>query len=380
MHQAMFHRCAFAQECVYEFHCRSDEDLTPYIPALREELQHLCTLRYTQHELTHFKSKPWFKPDYVQFLKHFQLDYTTLSIHSETVDEQHVLRLSAKGSAVDETMFEIHVMSILSEIRNRTLYPDVTFEDVRKKLFDKIAYLKSAQKEHGLENFFFADFGTRRRLSFETQRTVNTQLARKLPEMFIGTSNFHLANELGITPIGTQAHEWFQLFQQSHYQLGDSIAGALEEWVQEYRGNLGIALTDIVTMDAFTESFDLFFAKIYDGLRHDSGCPFTWGEKAIDMYEKLGVDPSTKTLVFSDGLNMELCVKLWLRFHKYIKISFGVGTHLTNDVDGVTPLNMVMKLLSVNGKPTAKISDSPGKTLCKDQAFIAYLRSVYHVK
>lgn len=381
MQQGMLHRCHYASHCTYEFHCRTDEDLTPYIPRLKEELQKLCNLQFMQSEIRKLKEKPWFKENYIEFLKNFRLDYNTLYIRSEKEDGRNVLRVTATGSAVNETLFEIHVMSILSEIRNQSLYPDVKFEDIRKPLFEKIKFLKSKQKEHnGMEGFFFADFGTRRRFSYEAQFVVNDQLKRSVPDMYIGTSNVHIAHELGVTAIGTQAHEWFQLFQQSpNNHVKDSISAALEAWVQEYRGELGYALTDIITMDAFVRDFDKFFGKLYDGLRHDSGCPFEWGEKAIKMYVDLGIDPKTKTLIFSDGLDMELSVRLWEHFHKYIKVSFGIGTNLTNDIEGVKPINMVMKLLTVNGEPTAKISDAPGKTLCKDKNFIDYLYHVFKV-
>jgi nicotinate phosphoribosyltransferase len=379
MQQAMMHRCSYAIDCEYEFHCRSDEDLTPYIADIKKELEKLCELGFMRSELEKFRLKPWMKNDYIEFLKNFRLDYNSLYIRGEVVDGKNILRVTAKGSAVSETLFEIHVMSIISEVRNRAKYPDVRPEDVRKKLFEKIKFLKSKKKEIGLEGFKFADFGTRRRFSYNTQFIVNEQLRSTLPDMYIGTSNVHIANELGVAAIGTQAHEWFQLFQQSQYHLKDSITAALENWVQEYRGELGYALTDIITMDAFIANFDKFFGKLYDGLRHDSGCPFEWGEKAIKMYESLGIDPKTKTLIFSDGLNMELSVKLWQHFHKYINVSFGIGTNLTNDIEGVTPLNMVMKLLKVNGEPTAKISDSPGKTLCKDETFVNYLKHVFKV-
>lgn len=380
MQQAMMHRCTYAIDCEYEFHCRTEEDLTPYIPRIKEELEKLCELGFMRSEIENFRKKPWMKNDYLEFLKNFRLDYSTLYIRSEKEENGlNKLRITARGSAVNETLFEIHVMSIVSEVRNQALYPDVRFEDIRKRLYEKINFLKSKKKELGLEGFKFADFGTRRRFSYNTQLVVNDQLMRTLPDMYIGTSNVHISNELGVPAIGTQAHEWFQLFQQGNYKLKDSIFGALENWVQEYRGELGYALTDIITMDAFVANFDKFFGKLYDGLRHDSGCPFEWGEKAIRMYTNLGIDPKTKTLIFSDGLNMELCVKLWQHFHKYINVSFGVGTNLTNDIEGVKPLNMVMKLLTVNGEPTAKISDSPGKTLCKDEEFIGYLKKVFDV-
>jgi nicotinate phosphoribosyltransferase len=161
-------------------------------------------------------------------------------------------------------------------------------------------------------------------------------------------------------------------------RLRDHQKAALEDWVQEYRGDLGIALTDVVGMDAFLADFDLYFAKLFDGLRHDSGDPVVWGEKALDHYARLRIDPHTKRLVFSDSLDVPRALDLYRRFADRTQLGFGIGTHLSNDV-GLTPLNIVMKLTRCNDQPVAKLSDSPGKTLCKDETFLAYLRQVFGV-
>ncbi len=379
MQQCFLNQAQFAQDCVYKYKLRADEDLTPYIPQIKEELEHACKLLMTQAEIMHLQNMGWFSSGYIQFLRHFKLDFSTLQIYASIENGKNILNIEARGSAVDETHFEIIVMAIVSEVRNRALHPELTFQDVRKPLFDKIKMIKSAKKEFGLEGFSLADFGTRRRLSFLTQHTVVNQLTTEIPEFFVGTSNVYLAREHKVKAIGTQAHEIYQVFQQGNCKLKDSIKAAMEAWVTEFRGKLGYALTDIITFDAFLRDFDHFFAKLYDGLRHDSGCPFEWGEKAIRHYETLGIDPKTKVLIFSDGLNIQLCIKLWQHFHKYINVSFGVGTHLTNDVEGVKPLNQVMKLISVHGEPTAKISDSPGKTLCESPSFVAYLKETFKV-
>ena len=168
-----------------------------------------------------------------------------------------------------------------------------------------------------------------------------------------------------------------QSFQSFGVRLRDFQKAALEDWVQEYRGDLGIALTDVVGMDAFLADFDLYFAKLFDGLRHDSGDPVEWGEKALAHYAALRIDANTKRLVFSDGLDLDKAFALYQHFADRIMTGFGIGTNLTNDV-GLTPLNIVMKLVRCNGQSVAKLSDSPGKTLCKDETFLAYLRQVFH--
>jgi nicotinate phosphoribosyltransferase len=203
-------------------------------------------------------------------------------------------------------------------------------------------------------------------------------VARELPQFFRGTSNVLLARDLGLVPMGTMGHEYLQTFQATGVRLRDFQRAALEEWVQEYRGDLGVALTDTVGMDAFLRDFDLYFAKLFDGLRHDSGDPIAWGEKALAHYAALRIDASTKRFVFSDSLDVPKALALYRHFGDRVQMGFGIGTNLTNDV-GQEPLNIVMKLTEVNGQPVAKLSDSPGKTLATDETFLAYLRQVFEV-
>jgi len=180
-------------------------------------------------------------------------------------------------------------------------------------------------------------------------------------------------------PIGTMAHEYLQSYQATGVRLRDHQKAALEDWVQEYRGDLGVALTDVVGMDAFLADFDLYFVKLFDGLRHDSGDPYVWGEKALAHYAKLRIDAHTKRLVFSDGLDVPAALALYRHFADRTQLGFGIGTNLSNDM-GLTPLHIVMKLTRCNGQPVAKLSDSPGKTMCDDQTFLAYLRQVFSIK
>ena len=202
-------------------------------------------------------------------------------------------------------------------------------------------------------------------------------LGREVPQYFKGSSNVYLAKKYGLTPIGTMAHEYLQAYQSFGVRLRDFQKAALEDWVQEYRGDLGIALTDVVGMDAFLADFDLYFAKLFDGLRHDSGDPIVWGEKALAHYAKLRIDAMTKRLVFSDALDIPSAFALYRHFADRVMTGFGIGTNLSNDT-GIATLNIVMKLMSCNGQPVAKLSDSAGKTLCADETFLAYLRQVFH--
>ncbi|HFK8403682.1 TPA: nicotinate phosphoribosyltransferase, partial [Salmonella enterica] len=219
------------------------------------------------------------------------------------------------------------------------------------------------------------DFGTRRRFSREVQQAIVKRLQQE--SWFVGTSNYDLARRLALTPMGTQAHEWFQAHQQISPDLATSQRAALAAWLNEYPDQLGIALTDCITMDAFLRDFGIEFASRYQGLRHDSGDPVAWGEKAIAHYEKLGIDPLTKTLVFSDNLDLPKAVELYRHFASRVQLSFGIGTRLTCDIPQVKPLNIVIKLVECNGKPVAKLSDSPGKTICHDKAFVCALRKAF---
>jgi nicotinate phosphoribosyltransferase len=242
------------------------------------------------------------------------------------------------------------------------------------------ALARQATLRHPFELF---DFGLRRRYSGAWQREVVQTFATQTPQWFKGTSNVLLARDLNLVPIGTMAHEYLQTYQALGVRLRDFQKAALEDWVQEYRGDLGIALTDTVGMDAFLADFDLYFAKLFDGLRHDSGDPVAWGEKALAHYTRLRIDAHTKRLVFSDGLDLERALMLYRHFGDRTQLGFGIGTNLTNDMGDapeMRPLNIVMKLVRANGQPVAKLSDTPGKTLCDDETYLAYLRQVFNVK
>ncbi len=205
-------------------------------------------------------------------------------------------------------------------------------------------------------------------------RTLKEHIGPK----FVGTSNVRLALEHGLTPLGTMAHEYLQACQAVGPRLRDSQVFAFNTWAREYRGDLGIALSDVCGMDAFLRDFDLFFCKLFDGVRHDSGDPFEWGEKLIAHYQKMRIDPRSKTMVFSDSLNVPLAVRLFEYFKGRSQTAFGIGTNLTNDI-GSEALQIVIKMTRCNGQPVAKISDEPSKAMDYDPSYVAYLREVFQV-
>jgi nicotinate phosphoribosyltransferase len=370
MWQALLHRHPNT-DAEYTFVCRSRpaRPLGHLVDAVSEQLDHLCTLRFVPSELDYLSSLRFIKRDFVDFLRifHFQRDFVEVRAEGEQ------LRITARGPQVHVMGYEIFVLAIVSELYfNGT----AALEEGRLLLKAKIELLLGSRETRRRHPFEFFDFGLRRRFSAAWQREVVETLATRAPQYFKGTSNVLLAKELGLNPIGTMAHEYLQTYQAQGVQLRRSQCAALEDWVQEYRGDLGIALTDVVGMDAFLRDFDLYFAKLFDGLRHDSGDPVVWGEKALSHYRTLGIDAHTKRLVFSDGLTLARALDLHVHFADRVQVGFGIGTHLTNDV-GLEPLNIVMKLTRCNGQPVAKLSDSPGKTLCDDETFLAYLRQVF---
>lgn len=366
---------------VYHFRCRNLEDtvypLTDILPELDEQLDHLCTLKFKDDELQYLRSFRFIKSDFVDYLELFQLKRRFIKTG---IDEEGRLDIWVEGPMVQAMMFEIFVLAIVNELYFRRIRSDAVLTEGERRLQAKLALLKqySSQQHPNDPPFLVSDFGTRRRYSFEWQKHVVEEFHQATPDIFRGTSNVLLAKELGITPIGTMAHEFLQAFQALDVRLRDFQKAALEMWVQEYRGDLGIALTDVVGMDAFLRDFDLYFAKLFDGLRHDSGDPYEWGDKAYTHYRHLKIDTQTKMLTFSDGLNLEKAWQLHQYFKDRFKVSFGIGTNLTNDM-GQTPLNIVLKLVECNGQSVAKISDSPGKTMTDNDTFLAYLRQVFEI-
>ncbi|MCM5680602.1 nicotinate phosphoribosyltransferase [Schlegelella sp. S2-27] len=376
MWQTMLHRHPQTQ-AEYSFVCRnrSEYPLAELLPQVNEQLDHLCSLSFQADELAYLRNLRFIKSDFVDFLRifRFQREFIRASVDGET------LHIVAQGPQVHVMAFEIHVLAIVNELYFQRFDAAAALRVGREKLAGKIDALHRFEQEPARRHpFEFFDFGVRRRYSGAWQREVVETMKREVPQFFKGTSNVLLAKELGLVPIGTMAHEYLQTYQALGVRLRDHQKAALEDWVQEYRGDLGVALTDVVGMDAFLADFDLYFAKLFDGLRHDSGDPVVWGEKALDHYAKLRIDPHTKRMVFSDGLDMERAFMLYRHFADRTQLGFGIGTSLSNDV-GLTPLNIVMKLTHCNGQPVAKLSDSPGKTLCDDETFLAYLRQVFNV-
>ncbi|MEQ5254138.1 nicotinate phosphoribosyltransferase [Providencia rettgeri] len=374
MQQAVFHRY-HQVPVVAEFRCRSSEILGAYTNEIRQQIQLMANLSLSDNELNFLRRLPFFQEDYLTWLKSFRFNPEQVVV-STTDEGQLAIRISGPWREV--IMWEVPLLALVSEIiqkdRHPNIHPDDAVQQLKKLL--NVFYQQADEHQLDLSNFKLMDFGTRRRFSYDVQSAIVSMLKQEFPYL-VGTSNYKLAHELGLAPVGTQAHEWFQAHQQISPELANSQREALQSWLDEYPNHLGVALTDCITMDAFLRDFDANFANRYQGLRHDSGDPIEWGEKAIAHYQKLGIDPMSKTLVFSDSLDLQKALELYRYFHQRINLVFGIGTRLTCNIPNVTPLNIVIKLVECNGKPVAKLSDSPGKTICEDDEFVNQLRKAF---
>lgn len=371
MMQAVLHRFPGAH-VAYRFQCRTDGvDLRPLAGRIREAIAALEELSFGEEELCYLAGLRFIKSDFIEFLRLFRLQSRYVDVRTDTGE----LEIEVRGPWLHTIAFEVPVLAIVNQLFFAPHDGEATRAEGERRLEAKIRRVTG----HGDgEGFRFADFGTRRRFSANWQRHVVRRFAEALPGHFVGTSNLMLAREFGVTPIGTMAHEFLQAAQALGPRLVDSQRFALDAWAQEYRGDLGIALSDVVGVDAFLRDFDLYFSKLFDGVRQDSGDPYEWTEKVLAHYRAMRIDPRTKQLVYSDGLSVERALGIYDRYRDRSRLSFGIGTNLTNDL-GPRPINIVLKMVECNGQPVAKISDSPGKTICRDATYLAYLRQVFRL-
>jgi nicotinate phosphoribosyltransferase len=374
MMQVVLHQYPAAQ-VEYRFKCRNPGiDLVPYIDEIRSELTALCQLRFTAEELAYLRMWRFIKSDFVDFLGLFQLNDKYVEIVPSSADNGEI-EIRINGPWLHTILFEVPLLAIVNEVYFRHTSEGLDLDEGRRRLRDKIALLRDTP-DYG--SCRIADYGTRRRYSRAWQEEVVTTLRDELGAQLAGTSNVWLARKLGLTPLGTLAHEYLQAHQALGPRLRDSQVAALEAWAKEYRGDLGIALSDVYGLDAFLRDFDMYFCKLFDGTRHDSGDPFEWGEKVLAHYQANRVDPRGKVLVFSDGLDIPKVMRLYAHFRERCLLAFGVGTNLTNDV-GPTPLQIVIKMIRCNDQPVAKLSDTPSKNMCEDERYLAYLRQVFEI-
>lgn len=367
MNQVIFHKHTDAIG-EYHFKCRnSDVQFTKeMLDEINAQIDHLCTLTFTDGELNYLRSIRFMKEDYIEFLRLWRpiRDYVNVNLKANGE-----LSCVVKGPMFSAMQFEIYLLEIINEVYFRFQYQYNKLKDsAEQKLKQKVNDFKS-----GKYTFKFAEFGCRRRLSREWEDVVVRTLAHGTDNC-VGTSNVYLAYKYGIKPIGTYAHEYVQMYQgYPNIPLAYTNYYAMKDWFDEYQGDNGTALTDTLTTDLFLLDFNYLQTHCYDGVRHDSGDPIEWGEKMIKHYQKFGIDPMTKTLLFSDSLNFDKAQEIYEHFKDRVKVSFGIGTFCSNDTS-VKPLNIVIKLQYVNGRPVAKLSDTPGKAMCSDEDYLEHLK------
>lgn len=367
MNMVMFHKHTNLNG-IYIFKCRNENIVftSEMVEEINAQIDHLCTLRFTGEELNYLNSLRFMKSDYIEFLRlwHPLRDY--VKCHA---DGKGGLFLEVTGPLFSAMQFEIYLLEIINEVYFRMQY---NYLDLVESAKEKLE-LKLKGFEEGKYNFNFAEFGCRRRLSREWQDYVLSKLLTT--GHCVGTSNVYLAMKYKVKPIGTYAHEYVQMYQGiPGVTLAYTNKMAMEEWFDEFQGDNGTALTDTLGTDLFLKDFNKLQAMCYTGVRHDSGDPIEWGNKIIDHYIKLGIDPKTKTLLFSDSLNFDKAQEIYDYFKDKINVSFGIGTYLSNDTN-VDALNIVIKLQYVNGHPVAKISDTPGKAMCQNPLYLKYLKN-----
>jgi len=371
MMQVVLHHFPGAQ-VEYRFRCRTEGvDLRPHLDAIREELAMLPSLRFAEAELAYLRGLRFMKSDFVDFLALFHFNEKYLRVEQDPLATGGI-DITIRGPWLHTILYEIPVLAIVSELYFRRTQPKPDYAEGRRRLKAKIEMIRKVADT----DFKISDFGTRRRFSRDWQEEVLQTLKREVPERLAGTSNVWFAMRNNLSPHGTMAHEYMQACQALGPRLRDSQIFAFDKWAQEYRGDLGIALSDTYGLDAFLRDFDMYFCKLFDGARHDSGDPIEWGEKIIAHYKRNRVDPRTKQLIFSDQLDFPRAIEIAKTFGGRAITSFGIGTNLTNDL-GYEPINIVIKMTECNGQPVAKVSDAPGKTVSNDPGYLAYLRQVF---
>ena len=374
----------------WAFRCRNKNvRFTPeMVREIKEQLDHYCTLRFTKEELDWLRDHlPWLSEDFIADLRQWKpwRDEILVNDASNIVDPDYDcgLTIEARGRWVDTSMYEIPILAIVNEVYFAFTYgKDVLLEHMKKNTDRKIKSLVAGELRIGT----FSEFGLRRRYSAKFQDWLIRKLKESNPflpgSFFVGTSNVFLAKKYGVKPVGTMAHEMIQGMQGHHeYNPAYSNLLVMKAWEKEFGVDNGIFLTDCITTDCFLRDFNKRFATLFSGVRHDSGDPYDWGEKMLAHYRKLGIDPSTKTLLFSDSLDFNKANAICTHFSNRTNVAFGIGTFLANDPSGlviagkkVEPLNIVFKMVESNGSPVCKISDAAGKCMCRDTEYVDYLR------
>lgn len=381
MMQAIFHNYSDV-EVEYKFKNRDTDMQMPDALSIIMAIQEWDNLSFSNDEINYLRNIRFFKPGFIAYLSRFKFNSSYI-VECKNIGNDLSIRI--KGPWLETILYEVPILSLISSMIFKRQY----LEGIKcNKISGEFAKFTDEKYQELLKyngsGFKFTDFGTRRRSSFDYHEfmiSIFSNSIKLAKGTFIGTSNVLLAKRYGVKCIGTMAHEWLQAHQALGVRLQDSQKQALEVWVKEYRGDLGIALTDVISMDAFLSDFDLYFAKLFDGCRHDSSDPYIWCEKLIRHYEKLGINPKTKMAIFSDSLDFNKAIDLHNTFNKFINVSAGIGTFLTYlNIENVTrPPKIVMKMVKCNGQDVAKLSDDLGKGMCENIEYEKSLKNAFNI-
>lgn len=376
MGQAIYHLFP-SYTTTWTFKCRNTDVYftDEMVDEIKAQIKAYCDLRFTEEELCYLSSIKWLQQSYVDFLRLWRPNFDDFEISD---DAPCGLSIETKGTWLNTSMYEIPTLAIVNEVFFRMNYDyDKLYKSFKEKLSEKKKWLT--------ENTFtignFSEFGLRRRLSAEAQDLAVMELSelngnnKEIGSVCVGTSNVYLAKKHGLVPVGTMAHEWIMCVGQGNHKHNPAYSNwyALDAWVREYGVLNGIALTDTLSTECFLRDFQLTYATLFSGVRQDSGDPIEWGNRMIEHYKSLGIDPKTKTLLFSDNLDFVRADKIYNTFKDKSRVAFGIGTYIANDTD-VEPLNIVMKVTDCNGMDVAKISDTDGKGMCKNPDYVHYLK------
>ncbi len=359
-------------EVEYAFKNRDGTDLRPFIPRIKEKVRELHGLAPSAAEIQKLRETGFLADAFLEALAQFRIS----ADHVEIGERDGRFDLRIRGPWYQTIDLEVPVLQIVNEAYFESLdTPEVRAEGERR-LDEKMARMRAVAREasetEGAFPFRIIEMGTRRAFSPNWHGRVLERLADGLPDVLLGTSNLAWGEKLGLKLYGTFSHQG-PMAMQTQVPIQRSQKAWFELWDDVYRGKLGIALSDTLGTPAFLRDFDLSIAKRFDGARQDSGDPFAWGETFIAHLESMGIDPKTKTAVFSDSLDDAKAADLWRRFGKRVRPQFGIGTYFSNDL-GPKPLSNVIKLVRVGGYPVCKLGDDPAKAQADDAEYLRYVR------
>jgi nicotinate phosphoribosyltransferase len=369
-------------EAIYAYKCRDkDVNLRPIYDDFCEQIEMMSDVILSKDEEKWLFENTKVTQNYLKnFLVKFR--FNPKQVHIKKISENPGIEIRPKGRLCETSLWEMPLMYILSELYFKNLYGDSfqnnIFNTAKIDLIQKIDKLKQTLLEEQISNFFFSEFGTRRRLSHEFQDFAVEHLKSEVSNCLVGTSNMYFAKKYNLKAVGSVPHEATMLYQ-ALVHAEDSQVRFLQDWIEFYRGWLSIALTDTLGRKKWNKDFNKKLMTEYTGQRHDSADPYSWGEQRLLAYKKAKIDTDEKTLLFSDNLDFDKSLKLTKHFGQRIKVSHGIGTFITNNIPSLSShkaLNQIIKIVQANGRPVCKLSDDPMKAQCEDPIFLEYMKKI----